>query len=210
MRKLLASLAMIMGVVGAAQAQSEALSANADAAAGKEKAQACAACHGDGGVSQMGMFPNLAGQQMSYVAKQIMDIRDGNRAVPQMAGQVDDFSDQDAWDVAAYFADQTASRGQADDENAEILERGETLYRAGDLSNGIPACAACHTPNGGGIGSAVYPALSGQHPEYVVSTLSDFAAGERANDPGAVMRDIADKMRDSDMEAVANYVLGLH
>ncbi|SHM21983.1 c-type cytochrome [Vreelandella subglaciescola] len=210
MRKLLASLAMIMGAVGTAQAQTAELSANADAAAGKEMAQSCAACHGDGGVSQMGMFPNLAGQQMSYVAKQIMDIRDGDRPVPQMAGQVDDFSDQDAWDVAAYFADQTASQGQADDENAEVLARGETLYRAGDLSNGIPACAACHTPTGAGIGSAVYPALSGQHPEYVVSTLSDFAAGERANDPGAVMRDIADKMRDSDMEAVANYVLGLH
>ncbi|GAA3909478.1 c-type cytochrome [Halomonas cibimaris] len=210
MRKLLASLAIIMGAAGTAHAQSAELSANADAAAGEEMAQACAACHGDGGVSQMGMFPNLAGQQASYLAKQIMDIRDGDRVVAQMAGQVDNYSDQDAWDVAAYFAKQTPSRGQADDADSEMLERGQNLYRAGDLSQGIPACAACHTPTGKGIGSAVYPALSGQHPQYVVSTLSDFAAGERANDPGAVMRNIADKMRDSDMEAVANYVLGLH
>lgn len=210
MRKLLASLAIIMGAAGTAHAQSAELSANADAAAGEEMAQACAACHGDDGVSQMGTFPNLAGQQASYTAKQIMEIRDGTRPVPQMAGQVDDFSDQDAWDVAAYYAELEANKGQADDEDAEALERGEVLYRAGDLTQGIPACAACHTPTGEGIGSAEYPALSGQHPEYVVSTLGDFAAGERSNDPGAVMRDIADKMRDSDMEAVANYILGLH
>ncbi|MDN6180007.1 MAG: cytochrome c4 [Halomonas subglaciescola] len=210
MRKLLASLAIIMGAAGTAHAQSAELSDNADASAGKEMAQSCAACHGDNGVSQMGTFPNLAGQQASYLAKQIMDIRDDERPVPQMTGQVDDFSDQDAWDVAAYFADQTANAGQADDEDAEALERGEALYRAGDLSKGIPACAACHTPTGKGIGSAVYPALAGQHPEYVVSTLGDFANGERTNDPGSIMGDIADKMRDSDMQAVANYVLGLH
>ncbi|WP_017429251.1 c-type cytochrome [Vreelandella jeotgali] len=210
MRQLLASLAIIIGAVGTAQAQSNDPAANADAAAGAEMAKPCAACHGDTGISQMGMFPNLAGQQESYLAKQIMNIRDGDRVVAQMAGQVDNFSDQDAWDVAAHFAEQTPNKGQADDADEEMLERGKTLYTAGDLSEGIPACAACHTPTGEGIGSAVYPALSGQHPEYVASTLSDFSAGERSNDPGAVMRDIADKLRESDMKAVANYVHGLH
>ncbi|WP_290796832.1 c-type cytochrome [Halomonas sp.] len=206
MRKLLASLAITMGAVGAAHAD---LEADADAAAGREKAQSCAACHGQAGVSPTSAFPHLAGQQMSYTAKQIMDIRDGHRVVAQMAGQVDDFSDQDAWDVAKFYAEQDANLGQADSD-AELLERGEELYRAGDMAKGIPACAACHTPTGAGIGSAVYPALSGQFAEYTVSTLQDFAAGERANDPANIMRDIAAKMSDDDMEAVANYVLGLH
>ncbi|MBB3190229.1 c-type cytochrome [Halomonas cerina] len=206
MRKLLASLAITMGAVGAAHAD---LQSEADAAAGREKAQACAACHGQEGISPSGAFPNLAGQQASYLAKQIMDIRDGNRMVPQMAGQVDDFSDQDAWDVAKYFAEQEPALGQADPDEA-LVEHGRELYRAGDMAKGIPACAACHTPTGQGIGTAVYPALSGQHPEYTVSTLQAFAAGERANDPAAIMRDIASKMSDRDMEAVANYVLGLH
>ncbi|MFO7646979.1 MULTISPECIES: c-type cytochrome [Halomonas] len=206
MRKLLASLAITMGAVGAAHAD---LEADADAAAGREKAQSCAACHGQEGISPSAAFPHLAGQQASYLAKQIMDIRDGNRVVAQMAGQVDDFSDQDAWDVARFYADQDANLGQADPDS-ELLARGEELYRAGDMSKGIPACAACHTPTGVGIGSAVYPALSGQFPEYTVSTLQDFAAGERANDPANIMRDIAAKMSDADMEAVANYVLGLH
>jgi cytochrome c553 len=209
MRKLLASLAITIGAVGTAQAQTD-YQAEADASAGQEMAQTCAACHGQQGISPSGAFPNLAGQQMSYLAKQIMDIRDGNRLVPQMAGQVDDYSDQDAWDVAAFYAGQDANLGQTSDEDAELLARGEELYRAGDMAKGIPACAACHTPTGAGIGSAVYPALSGQHPEYTISTLQDFASGDRANSPNNMMGDIASKMSDNDMEAVANYLLGLN
>ncbi|GHE21005.1 c-type cytochrome [Halomonas urumqiensis] len=206
MRKLLASLAITIGAVGAAHAD---LEADADAAAGREKAQSCAACHGQEGISPSANFPHLAGQQASYLAKQIMDIRDGNREVAQMAGQVDDFSDQDAWDVAMFYAEKDAAIGEADPDEA-LLARGEELYRAGDTAKGIPACTACHMPTGEGIGSAVYPALSGQFADYTVSTLQDFAAGERANDPANIMRDIASKMSDDDMEAVANYVLGLH
>ncbi|NOG32577.1 c-type cytochrome [Halomonas sp. CH40] len=209
MRKLLAGLAITMGAVGTVQAQSQDLQVNADPNAGREMAASCAACHGQQGISMVGAFPNQAGQQMSYLAKQIMDIRDGRREVAQMAGQVDDFSDQDAWDVAAYFANMDPNVGQAVDD-AELLERGENLYRAGDIGKGIPACTACHSPTGQGLGTAVYPALSGQHAEYTVSTLQDFAAGIRHNDPNAIMRDIASKMSDRDMEAVANYVLGLH
>ncbi|MFB9868590.1 c-type cytochrome [Vreelandella sulfidaeris] len=209
MRKLLASLAITMGAVGAVHAQTN-YQADADPAAGQEMAQVCAACHGQQGISAVGTFPNLAGQQMSYLAKQVMDIRDGVRVVPQMAGIVDDYSDQDAWDVAAHFSRQNASLGQADADNAELLARGEALYRAGDMAKGIPACSACHTPTGAGIGSAVYPALSGQNVAYTVSTLQAFATGDRNNSPNNIMGDIAAKMSDSDMEAVANYVLGLH
>jgi len=206
MRKLLASLAITMGAVGMAHAD---LQADADAAAGKEKAQSCAACHGQQGISSVGAFPNQAGQQASYLAKQIMDIRDGRREVAQMAGQVDNFSDQDAWDVAVYYAEMEPALGQVDADET-LIERGRTLYRAGDMAKGIPACAACHSPTGGGVGSAVYPALSGQHPEYTLSTLQDFAAGVRNNSPANMMNSIASKMSDRDMEAVANYVRGLH
>ncbi|MBA2779768.1 c-type cytochrome [Billgrantia kenyensis] len=206
MRKLLASLAFTIGAVGAAHAD---LEADADPAAGRELAQPCAACHGESGISPSSSFPHLAGQQMSYTAKQIIDIRDGNRVVPEMVGQVDDFSDQDAWDVAAFYAQQDANIGQADADE-EALMRGQELYRAGDMAKGIPACAACHGPTGVGINSAVYPGLSGQFPDYTVSTLQDFASGERANDPSNMMADIAAKMSDADMQAVANYIYGLH
>ncbi|MDI4636563.1 MULTISPECIES: c-type cytochrome [Halomonadaceae] len=206
MRKLLAlaSLAITLSVSGLAQAELK-----GDPAAGREMAQSCAACHGAEGISAVGMFPNLAGQQASYLAKQIMDIRDGNRVVAQMAGQVDNFSDQDAADVAAYFASKPSNLGQIDAEE-EVIARGQQLYRAGDMAKGIPACTACHSPTGQGIGTAAYPALSGQKTDYTVSTLKAFAAGERANDPNAIMRTIAGKMSDDDMQAVSQYLLGLH
>lgn len=206
MRKLLASLAITLGATGVAHAD---LEAEADAAAGREKAQTCAACHGQNGISAAPSFPHLAGQQMSYTAKQIIDIRDGNRLVPEMIGQVDDFSDEDAWDVAAYYAEQESNVGQADPDE-EALMRGQELYRAGDMSKGIPACVACHGPTAAGINTAVYPALSGQFPQYTVATLQDFASGERANDPSNMMSDIAVRMSDTDMQAVANYIHGLH
>ena len=206
MRKLLAlvSLAITLSAGGVAQAELK-----GDPAAGREMAQSCAACHGAEGISAVGMFPNLAGQRASYLAKQIRDIRDGNRVVAQMAGQVDNFSDQDAADVAAYFAGKTPNLGQVDAQ-PEVIDRGEQLYRAGDIAKGIPACTACHSPTGQGIGTAAYPALSGQKTDYIVSTLQAFAAGERANDPNAMMRTIAGKMSDDDMQAVSQYVLGLH
>lgn len=206
MRKLLAlaSLAITLSAGGVAQAELK-----GDPAAGREMAQSCAACHGAEGISAVGMFPNLAGQQASYLAKQIRDIRDGNRVVAQMAGQVDNFSDQDAADVAAYFAGKTPNLGQVDVQ-PEVIARGQQLYRAGDIAKGIPACTACHSPTGQGIGTAAYPALSGQKTDYIVSTLKAFAAGERANDPNAIMRTIAGKMSDDDMQAVSQYVLGLH
>ncbi|MGQ4877745.1 c-type cytochrome [Billgrantia sp. LNSP4103-1] len=206
MRKLLASLAITLGAVGVAHAD---LEADADAAAGREKAESCTSCHGQNGISSSPSFPHIAGQQMSYIAKQLIDIRDGERLVPEMVGLVEDFSDEDAWDVAAYFAEQDANIGQADPEE-EALMRGQELYRAGDMAKGIPACSACHGPTGAGIHTAIYPALSGQFPQYIVSTLQDFASGERNNDPNSMMGDIASKMSDTDMEAVANYLHGLH
>ena len=100
-----------------------------------------------------------------------------------------------------------AARGQAD---PALVDRGKSLYKSGDLAKGIPACMGCHMPTGAGVNSAKFPALSGQHPEYTVSTLQAYAKGERSNDPNAIMRGIASKMSDADMEAVASYVNGLH
>lgn len=202
MRKLLIGLAVTLGVVGTAHAELD-----GNPSAGREKAQVCAACHGQDGISIAPNFPNIAGQQASYAFKQLIEIRDGVRNVPEMAGIVANMSDQDMADLAAYYSNQDPNLGQAD---PELAEQGEELYRAGSLAKGIPSCMACHTPTGSGIGTAKYPALSGQHPQYTVSTLQDFANGERSNDPNAIMQGIAAKMSDAEMEAVANYVYGLN
>lgn len=208
MRKSLVSLAITMGLVGMAHAQNAPEEVVAgDPSAGREKAQVCAACHGQQGISAAPTFPNLAGQQPNYLAKQITDIRDGERVVPQMAGIVDNLTEQDIADLAVFYANQDPNLGQAD---PELAERGIQLYRAGSLAKGIPACSACHMPSGEGVNTARYPALSGQHPEYTISTLQDFASGERTNDPSAIMQGIAAKLSDAEMEALANYVYGLN
>lgn len=200
MKKLLIGLTLTFGLTGLAHAAG-------DAAAGESKAAVCAACHGSNGVSVVPNWPNLAGQGANYLTKQLTDIRDGRRTVIEMGPFVADLSDQDIRDIAAYYAQQPANLGQTD---PALAERGRDLYRAGDLAKGIPACTACHLPNGNGNRLASFPAVSGQHPTYTVTQLKAFRDGTRTNDPGSMMSLIAEKMSDAEMEAVASYMYGLH
>jgi len=200
MNKLLISLLVSIGITGVAQA-----AGNADA--GKAKTAVCAACHGADGNSALANFPKLAGQNEKYLLKQLKDIKSGARPVVEMTGLLDNLSDQDMADISAYFAKQKIVLGQVPEAQ---LEAGQTLYRTGVPSKGIAACTACHSPNGLGIASAGYPALSGQHGAYIESQLNKFRKGDRANDPGSMMRDIAGKMSDAEIKAVSAYVQGLH
>ncbi|WP_373082503.1 cytochrome c [Zhongshania sp.] len=182
-------------------------------AAGKAKSAACAACHGADGNSPAPAFPKLAGQGERYLVKQITDIKSGARAVPMMAGQTDNLSEQDIADIAAYYASKAGSTGQADPAN---VAKGAAIYRGGIADRNIPACAACHSPTGSGMAAAGFPALGGQYAEYTVAQLKAFRAAAdgregRANDGDAmVMRTIAFKMSDSEIEAVASFIQGLH
>ena len=75
-----------------------------DAAAGKAKAASCAGCHGANGVSNNPMWPNLAGQQLGYLVKQIKAFRDGTRSDPMMSPMAKPLSDADIENLAAYFS----------------------------------------------------------------------------------------------------------
>ncbi|MBB1486423.1 c-type cytochrome [Oceanospirillum sediminis] len=200
MKKLLVGLTVSLSLAGFAHAAG-------DAKAGEAKAAVCAGCHGVNGVAMIPNYPSLAGQHESYLAKQIMEIRDGVRKVPEMTGMVTGFSDQDAQNVAAYFSAKPKNLGQSD---PATLERGRELYRAGDMAKGIPACTACHSPNGMGNAQAKYPVLSGQNPAYTEAALKKFRDGARTNDPNKMMSAIAAKMSDKDIQAVSNYVFGLN
>lgn len=181
----------------------------ADAAAGKAQAGPCAACHGENGVSTLAGSANLAAQNEKYLFRQLQAIRDNKRPVPLMAGQLDGKSDDDLANLAAHFASLPASVGQAKDEN---LMLGEQIYRGGILSKGVAACAACHSPTGGGNAPAGFPHLSGQAPDYVIAQLKGYREGVRTTDEdyGAMMRGVASGLTDTEMTAVANYVHGLH
>jgi len=178
-----------------------------DAAAGQSKAAVCAACHGGDGKAIQPAYPNLAGQHALYIAKQLTDYRDGNRVNALMSGQATNLSDEDIQDLAAYYAAMPKIENVAAEEN---LELGMSIYRGGITSAGVAACAACHGPAGEGNPLAVWPVVSGQNAQYTADQLRYFRSGERANDPAAMMRGVSKRMTDAEIDAVANYISGLH
>ncbi|MGC1331709.1 MULTISPECIES: c-type cytochrome [unclassified Pseudomonas] len=201
MKKIIVSLLLAVGITGVAQAAG-------DPAAGQAKAAVCGACHGPDGNSMAPNFPKLAGQGDRYLEKQLHDIKSGKRQVPEMTGLLTNLSDQDLADLAAYFNSQKGSVGAAD---PNLVGRGEALFRGGKLDTGMPACTGCHSPNGVGNPMAGFPHLGGQHAQYVTKQLTDFREGNRTNDGDTmVMRSIAAKLSNKDIEAIASYVQGLH
>ena len=201
MNKLLVSLLLSLGVTGPAQAAG-------DAAAGQTKAAVCGACHGPDGNSPAPTFPKLAGQGERYLLKQLKDIKGGARQVVPMTGLLDNLSEQDLADIAAYFSSQKGSVGQAD---PNLVARGEALFRGGKVQDGMPACTGCHSPNGEGNAQAGFPKLGGQHAQYVATQLTNFREGVRTNDGDTmIMRSVAAKLSNKDIEAVSSYIQGLH
>jgi cytochrome c553 len=166
----------------------------------------CAACHGTDGNSPLPANPNLAGQHSRYLYKQLADYKAGRRKNAIMGGMVANLSEGDMRNLAAYFSVQKPKPGGGKD--AALAATGQKLYRGGDSTTGVPACAACHSPDGAGI-PAQYPRLAGQHDDYTTTQLQSFRTGERSNDASAMMRTIAARLSDKEMAAVAEYISGL-
>lgn len=184
-----------------------ALQASATPMAGQEKSAMCAGCHGAQGNSMNAEWPNLAGQHADYLAKQLHDYKNAKtRNAPMMTPMVTSLTDQDITDIAAFYASLPRAQGTTPE---KYLDRGEKLYRSGDLSKHITACIACHGPQGSGNAQAGFPALSGQQPAYTVQQLEAFKNKTRINDLNSIMRDISSRMSHEDMEAVAHYLHGL-
>lgn len=201
MNKVLMSLLLTLGITGMAHAAG-------DAAAGQGKVAMCGACHGADGNSLAPNFPKLAGQGERYLLKQLNDIKSGDRQVVEMTGLLNNLSEQDLADIAAYYASQKMSVGAAD---PKLVARGEALFRGGKLEEGMPACTGCHSPDGAGLDAAGFPQLGGQHAAYVAKQLTAFREGERSNDGDSkIMRAIAAKLSNKDIEAVSSFVQGLH
>jgi len=172
----------------------------------KSVANVCAACHGVDGNSAISANPKLSGQHPEYLYKQLTNFKSGARANAVMSGMAGMLSDADMHLVAEYYSKQTLNLGQAKTNGSGSL--GEKIYRAGIQANAVPACASCHGPTGDGL-PVKYPRLGGQHTEYVLNQLRQFRLGARANDEVKVMRTIAAKLTDQEMEAVADYIQGL-
>jgi cytochrome c553 len=174
---------------------------------GKELSAVCVACHGTDGNSAAGVFPSIAGQGQKYLVKQLVNIKDGTRVAMLMAGILDNYTNQDMQDVAAYFASQTPKGGTAD---ADLVDLGESIYRGGIARKSVAACTACHSPTGQGNGAAAFPMLAGQWPEYTEAQLKLFRSGMRNNDGDSrMMRLTAMDLSDTEIAAVASYIRGL-
>ena len=169
--------------------------------------QVCAACHGVDGNSPLSANPSLAGQHSEYLLKQLTEFKSGARSNPVMTGMVANLSPDDMRNLAAYYSAQIPKQMGAKDK--DLAAQGRKLYRGGNPSNNIAACAGCHSPNGSGI-PAQYPRLASQHAVYVAAQLKSFRAGDRANDPNQMMRATAIKLTDKEIAALAEYISGLH
>ena len=209
MKKILFLLSLSIGITHASVAN-----ASGDPEAGKAASAVCAACHGVDGNSAIPMNPKIAGQHEKYLLKQLQEFKLASQTGGQegrnnavMNGMAAPLSEQQMKDLAAYFASQEGKDGTTPE---NYIAAGEALYRGGDEERGIAACSACHGPAGNGSSLSGFPDISGQHVEYTVTQLKAFRSGMRNNDMNGMMRDIAMKLTDEDIEILANYLAGLH
>lgn len=181
-----------------------------DPAAGKDKAALCAGCHGDDGNSMSAEFPRLASQYADYIVKQVVDFQKGHRANNDtMAGMAASIATiEDAKDIAAYFAAQKMASKPLESPKADLVSAGKKIFNEGNPETGVYGCVNCHGQNGKGKAPNVsaFPVIGGQHRDYIIKQLKDFKEGLRTNDPAGMMTDIAKKLSDKEVEAVASYL----
>ena len=176
---------------------------------GKAKAAVCGACHGMDGNSTDAQYPKLAGQNEEYIVRQLHNFKSGKRQNAIMLGMASQLSGQDMANIGAYFMSQRTRPGVADD---KLAKAGGKLYREGDASRKIPACMACHGPDGRGNPGAMYPQLAGQHAQYLIKTLTAWHDGTTwgSNAHSQIMPTIAKRLTSKDIAAVSSYLEGLH
>ena len=190
----------------AAHAAALAKAAKPDLAKGEASFGAiCVACHGADGNSLAPTYPKLAQQHPEYLVKQLQEFKSDKRANPIMKGFATALSDEDMKNIAYWVTTKKAQPGAAKEK--ELVALGERIYRGGIADRQIPACAGCHSPNGAGI-PAQYPRLSGQHADYAAAQLTAFRDGVRVN--SLQMTQVAAKLNDREIKAVADYIAGLH
>jgi cytochrome c553 len=181
-----------------------------DPAKGEQIAgQVCAACHAADGNSAIAANPRLAGQSAEYLIKQLTDLAKpagdkSGRENAVMSALAMTLSEDDRRNVAAWFSSQTPKPSLARDKDS--AELGQRIYRSGIPEKAVPACAGCHGPTGAGL-PVLYPRIGGQFADYLAAQLKAFREGSRRNN--IAMQQIAFRMTDSEMSAVADFAAGL-
>ena len=172
----------------------------ADIAAGKEKAELCAGCHGDNGVSQTENTPSLAGQLDQFIQWQLVFFRAGTRKNEQMQPVVEQLNNDDIRNLGAYFASLPPPKNPKPDDNPELSKNGAQAAAG-------RRCASCHTDTY--AGTKAVARVAGQREEYLVKALHDYKSGVRAGGAMAAMADVAYPLHEEEIEALAHYLAHL-
>jgi cytochrome c553 len=168
----------------------------ADVAAGKEKAEICAGCHGDNGISQTENIPSLAGQPDQFIQWQLVYFRAGSRKNEQMQPIVEQLNNEDIRDLGAYFSSLTPPKGPKDDD-PDLSEKGSQAAAGRH-------CASCHTDNY--AGTKAVARVAGQREEYLIKALHDYKSGLRSGGGQAAMADVAYPLSEEEITALAHYL----
>jgi cytochrome c553 len=184
---LIAVLAIVMSPHDAARAQTV-----------EEKAQLCAACHGETGIPQQRSMPVIWGQTQGYLYLQLRDYKSGARKNDIMSPLAQTLERDDMLALALYFSQKRWPDLQQQPAPADVAAR---AMRA----NTAIGCTGCH--QGQYQGEGTQPRVAGQYKEYLQQTMLDFRTRARGNNPG--MTDLMLATSEADIAALAQYMAGL-
>jgi len=172
----------------------------ADIAAGKEKAESCAGCHGDNGISQTENIPSLAGQPDQFIQWQLVYFRAGARKNEQMQPIVEGINNEDIRNLGAYFASLPPPKALPPDDDPDLSKKGAQAAVG-------RRCASCHTDNF--AGAKAVARLASQREEYLVKALHDYKSSVRSGGGQAAMAEVAYPLSEEEITALAHYLAHL-
>lgn len=164
-----------------------------DVEAGKKKFYTCQGCHSVPGYTNTYPtyhVPRIGGQHADYVVAALNAYREQERKHGSMKGNVDNLTEQDMEDIAAYVS--------------KFRSMNSTLPITGNPQTGkskAASCASCHGEDGNSENS-MFPRLAGQYESYLVRALSEYKSGARSN---PMMMGFASTLSEEDMKDVAAY-----
>ena len=164
----------------------------------EEKAQLCAACHGENGIPQDKATPVIWGQYQGYLYLDLRDYKSGARKNDIMSPLAQTLERDDMMALALYFSQKRWPDLQQPPAPPDVAAR---AIRA----NASVGCTGCH--QGQYQGEGTQPRLAGQSQEYLRQTMIDFRTRARGNNPG--MTDLMLATSEDDIAALAQYMAGL-
>jgi cytochrome c553 len=194
MRNLLFALSFVTALVSALPVNA------ADLEAAKKKAEICAGCHGENGISQMEGVPSLAGQPDQYIQWQLVFFRAGSRKNEQMQPIVEQLDNNDIRNLGAYFASLTPPKATQPDDNPDLSKKGAQAAVG-------RRCANCHTDSF--AGTKAVARIADQREEYLLKALNDYKTSVRSGGGMAAMADVAYPLSEEEITALAHYLAHL-